>query len=167
VEFYFASNYSVITAQSRFRARFGGRACPSRKSILRYVESHRNRGSVIDAKRTGRRRSVLNEETVERVRAAITNSPKKAARRLSQEIGVNRETVRNILRKEQNLLPYKLQVSHKLKPADFQSHLALCNTMIGLNLANRNFGEKLIMTADESLCQSTKQLRGSESSHKT
>jgi transposase-like protein len=132
VEFYFASNYSVITAQRRFRARFGGRACPQ-KSILRYVESHRNRGSVIDAKRTGRRRSVRNEETVERVQAAITYTPKKSARRLSQEIGVNRETVRNILRKELNLLPYKVQVSHKLKPADLQSRLALCNTMIGLN----------------------------------
>jgi hypothetical protein len=146
VQFYFASNYSVITAQRRFHARFGGRACPSRKSILRYAESHRNRGSAIDAKRTGRRRAVHNEETVERVRAAITHSPKKSARRLSHEIGANTETVRNILRKELNLLPYKLQVPHKLKPADFQSRLALCNTMIGLNLANQNFGEKLIMT---------------------
>jgi transposase-like protein len=152
VELYFASNYSVSTAQRKFRARFGGRACP-RKSILRYAESQRNRGRAIDAKRPGRRRAVRNEETVERVRAAITNSPKKSARRLSQEIGVNRETVRNILQKELNLLSYKLQVSHKLKPADFQSRFALCNTMIGLNLANRNFGEKLIMTADESLCQ--------------
>jgi hypothetical protein len=80
-EFYFASNYSVITAQRRFRARFGGRACPSRKSVLRYVESHRNRGSVIDAKRTGRRRSVRNEETVERVRAAI-KQPKEICKKV-------------------------------------------------------------------------------------
>jgi hypothetical protein len=43
--------------------------------------------------------------------------------------------VRNILQKELNLLPYKLQVSHKLKPADSQSRLALCNATIGLNLA--------------------------------
>ncbi len=73
----------------------------------------------MDKKHSGPKRSVTTPENVQRVREALVRSPERSARRHANELRINRESVRRILRKELKFHSYKMLIVQQLKATDF------------------------------------------------
>ncbi|KAG5327779.1 TC3A transposase, partial [Pseudoatta argentina] len=131
VESFFCNGRSVVATQRAFRARFEispHRLVPGRNSILSWVNSFQECGSVAKP-RNGRQRNSGTPEAVERVRQSILRSPRRSARKHAVALGISDTTVRRILHEELQFHPYKLAVvrgdlpwparSPDLSPCDF------------------------------------------------
>jgi transposase len=86
-------------------------------TVGRLISRFKGTGSVADRPRSGRPKSVTDEETLVMVSAQLTNSPKKSTRKLSQETGVSQRSVVRILRKH-HFRPYKVQLVQDLHGDD-------------------------------------------------
>ena len=109
---YVKNGESVTETQRLFKRRFSiGRHgnVPSRNSILSWVNALRTTGSLWKTKPPGPARTPGN---VDRVREAITRSPRRSARRYSAELEISQSTVQRILQKDLAFEPYKIQ--HRL-----------------------------------------------------
>ncbi len=85
-------NAAEVTRQFQYRY---DRTPPSRKHILNLVRKFDETGSVQDAIRSGRPRSVKTEENKERVRAAFQENPTTSLRRAALELKICQEPVSN------------------------------------------------------------------------
>ncbi|KAG5326261.1 MOS1T transposase, partial [Pseudoatta argentina] len=121
VDRFFGNGRSVVATQHAFRARFEippHRLVPGRNSILSWVNSFQECGSVAKP-RNGRQRNSRTPEAVERVRQSILRSPRRSARKHAVPLGILDTTVRRILHKELQFHPYKLAVVQQLSERDF------------------------------------------------
>ena len=94
--------YSVTNNYQEVRRRMVeefGEPGPSRQMISRLNQAFDTTGSVLDAKRTGRPKTVNTEENKERVQAELACSPdkSKSQRRLSAKLNIKRGTLRKIM----------------------------------------------------------------------
>ena len=108
---YVKNDESVTETQRLFKRRFNiGRHgnVPSRNSILTWVNALRTTGSLLKAKPPGPVRTARTLENVDRVREAITRSPRRSARRHSTELGISQSTMQRILHKDLVFQPYKI-----------------------------------------------------------
>ena len=124
---YVKNGESVTETQRLFKRRFNiGRHgnVPSRNSILRWVNALRTTGSLLKAKPPGPVRSARTSENVDRVREAITRSPRRSARRHSTELGISQSTMQRILHKDLVFQPYKIMTLQQLNPRDYQQRLS-------------------------------------------
>jgi len=83
VETFFSNGRSLVATQRAFRARFEippHRLVPGRNSILSWVNSFRECGSVAKP-RNGLQRTIRTPENVERVRQSVVRSPRRSARK--------------------------------------------------------------------------------------
>jgi len=104
VEAYFRQK-SIHAAQLQFKVRFGCREFPVHSIIYRWVSKLRTHGTVHNLNRkdtnwqshSGRPKSSRTPHNVAAVRDSFVHSPSKSVRRRSQEIAINRESVRRIL----------------------------------------------------------------------
>ena len=60
------------------------------------------------------------------VRDSVVRSPSKSVRRRSQELGINRESMRRILIADLNLYPYRIQIKQKLTLDDMRKCVIMC-----------------------------------------
>lgn len=109
------SHQSVITVQRHFRTKFN-KDPPTANSIRRWYAQFKASGCLCKGKSTGR--PAVSEETVERVRASFTRSPRKSTNEASRELNVPQPTVWKILRKRLKQKPYRLQLLQALTPDD-------------------------------------------------
>ena len=65
--------------------------------------------------------------TKQSVRDSVVRSPGKSLRRRSQELGINRESVRRILIADLNMNPYRIQIKQKLTPDDMKKRVIMCH----------------------------------------
>ena len=86
----------------------------SHTTVDKLLNKFKETGSVHDSPRSGR--PTVSDERRQVVIGKVTNSPTKSVRR-SQEIGITRTTMRDIL-KQEHFHPYKLQILHKLSEDD-------------------------------------------------
>ena len=110
-DIYVKNGESVTETQRLFKRRFNiGRHgnVPSHNSILRWVNALRTTGSLLKTKPPGRARTARTPGNVDRVREAITRSPRRSARRHSAELGISQSTVQRILHKDRAFQPYKI-----------------------------------------------------------
>ena len=56
----------------------------------------------------------------------VVHSPSKSVRRWSQELGINRESVRIILIADLHMYPYRIQIKQKLTPGDTRKRVITC-----------------------------------------
>jgi len=82
-------------------------------------------GSLCDATRSGRP-SILTEKKVLDISNGMLQSPKKSARKLSQQVGVSYGTAHTALKRSLRLHPYKITAVHELKPGDSAKQVAYC-----------------------------------------
>ena len=133
IEAYFRLK-SVRLAQLEFRKKFGCTDFPAKAVIYKWRNKFRVFGSVnnLNSKHpnryshSGRRKSARTPENVDAIRDSVVRSPRKSVRRRSQELGINRETVRRILFTDLHLYPYRIQVKHKLSPDDMRKRVIMC-----------------------------------------
>lgn len=130
VELYFATN-SVVCTQRTFRREFPGRHCPCARTIKRLVDKFRNTGSLVDDNKghSGHPFSARTPANIAVVRDRLQQSPRKSTRRLSQEVGISRTSVRRIIHKDLTLFPYKIQILQQQTDANKRERVEFCQSM--------------------------------------
>ena len=83
-------------------------------------------------------RTVRTPGNVDRVREAITRSPRRSAKRHSAELEISQSTVQRILHRELAFQPYKIMTVQQLNPRDYQQRLSLCQTMLDMFEENQD-----------------------------
>lgn len=109
VEAYFSNNHSIIAMQRAFCLRFAGRPrgrVPGRQSVVNWVNAFRTAGNVSSVRR-GPARRVTTPQNIERVRAAVLQSPKRSARKQALALGISRRSIHRILHSELNFHPVR------------------------------------------------------------
>jgi len=85
-------------------------------SIVKTLTDNR---TLDDRNHQGHHTTLLLSETV-------VHSPSKSVRRRSQELGINRESVRRILIADLHMYPYRVQIKQKLMPDDMRKRVIMC-----------------------------------------
>ena len=57
----------------------------------------------------------------------VVQIPSKSVRQQSQELGINRESVRKILIADPHMYPYRIQIKQKLIPGDIRKRMIMCH----------------------------------------
>ena len=102
--------------------------------IYRWVNNFRTSGTVHNLNRkdtnrqshSGRPKSSRTPHNVVAVRDTAVHSPSKSVRRRSQELGINRESVRRILIADLHMHHYRIQIKQKLAPHDMRKRVIMC-----------------------------------------
>ncbi|XP_069594588.1 bromodomain-containing protein 7 isoform X2 [Ranitomeya imitator] len=132
VEAYFSNAHSIIAVQRAFRLQFAvpprGRV-PGRQSIVNWVNAFRTAGNVSCVRR-GPERRITTPQNIERVRAAVLQSPKRSARKQSFALGISRRSLHRILHDELNFHPYKMCVVQHLSAWDYLTRWTSCEDML-------------------------------------
>lgn len=120
---------SIIATKRKFRTHFKTKRAPCAKSILRLQEKILAHGSVLNQHKgkSGRKRSKRTEHDILKVKNVISTTPSKSIRKLAQEVGTSHTTVRQILREDLKLTPYKITTHQKLYDGDQEQRLAFSN----------------------------------------
>lgn len=143
------NNESVTVVQREFRRHFNihrNRAVPSRNTILRWVESLRRRGELINRRPRGAPRTVRTPENVERVRQAFLRSPTRSARKHAAALRLSDRSVRRILRMDLGFHPYKLAIVQQIQPGDYAQRMNFAREMEALIDQNENL---ILFMSDE------------------
>ena len=111
--------------KNEFLERFPTTDLPHRNTVRNLINKFRETGSVHDATRSGRP-TVLTEQKVNVISEAMTHSPSKSMRRLSQEVGLSLGAAHTAVRKNIGLYPYRISCQHELKDADHDRRLQYC-----------------------------------------
>ena len=112
---WFIETKSDVQTQPKYRSRYG-KDPPSRSSIRRRHKNFMERGSVLDAVRSGRPR--ISGKNIEGVRQAFSRSPMKSIRTAARKVQLPPATVHKVLRKRLQLYAYKMQMLQVLQPND-------------------------------------------------
>lgn len=148
VETFFKNSDSYVKTQRLFKSHFNlGRndGVPSRKTIANWVSLFRNTATT-QKKTGGSNKTVRTPANIERVREAVTRSPRRSARKQSLALQLSNTTLRRILHQDLHFHPYKIQVVHELKQTDFNKRVAFCTNMLRLKNRLPNFSDLLIMS---------------------
>lgn len=120
------------------------------KTVDRVMEKWRRKGSILNQNKgnSGPKRSVRTDENITSVEARIQESSQ-SVRKIAAELGINRESVRRILKKDLGLKSYKLQTSQQLSAGDRERRLEFCNRMKRM-VEQREIDINKIIFSDES-----------------
>lgn len=117
---------SVTDVQRKFKNTYKGMSV-SRMNIYKIVRKFEQLGTVKDAPKSGRPMTSRSEENVSALQHMLQQSPEKSVRRVSSETGISKTSVHNIIRKDLELFPYKIQIMQSLSITDQVDRLAFCN----------------------------------------
>uniref|UniRef100_UPI00358E2E41 uncharacterized protein n=1 Tax=Myxine glutinosa TaxID=7769 RepID=UPI00358E2E41 len=123
---------SFKTVQAKFRRKFNFNNYPQKNQVYRWAHTFQATGSVNNLNKkaetpsSGRKLTARSPDNVNAVRPSVGRSPKRSIRRRSQEQGLSRASVQRILIKDLQLYPYKIQIKHKLTPADMAKRVVMC-----------------------------------------
>ena len=106
---------------------------PSRRTIKSIKDKFERTGSVATAEKSGRKKTVNTEENQMTVALAFVNSPKKSTRRAAEELGIDRSSLRRIL-KSLKMKPYRPALLHGLLEDDPDRRLQFCETLNDFSL---------------------------------
>ena len=145
VEAYFAKNsYKVV--QASFRRKFQCCHAPSKSRIFDWIQKFREYGTVqnLNSKGlrdtySGRTVSARTQRNIDAVRDSVSRSPKKSLRRRSQLLGMSRESLRRVLKKDLHLYPYHIQIKQKLTEVDMKKRVTMCEWFCDTIEANPDF----------------------------
>ena len=107
----YARTQSIKTVKRIFAQRFGKSALekvPDKKQIWRWPKKFKEEGCLRRVQGSGRKS--MSEETIDKIRQKVVNSPKKSLRRTSFETQIPAITVWRLTRKRLQIRPYKLQL---------------------------------------------------------
>ena len=141
---------SVKEVQRLYCGHFGVhmRDAPNFRTIKSIVAKFTNEGTVCDLHkgRSGRKRSGRSEDSVDMIRQAVVQSPKKSIRRLSAETNLHRSSVQRIPRQDIHAFPYKIQSESFLTDEQKGKRLHFANWFAEKLEEDADFPKKLHMT---------------------
>jgi len=118
---------TMSQVMAAFRERFN-KAPPRRATLLDWEKRAFGLGSVKDRPRSGRKTTRL--EASAAVAASIERSPMKSTRKRSSELGVPRSTVRDHMKKDLNVRPYRPTVVNELSDGDMDRRYESCRALL-------------------------------------
>ena len=98
----------------------------SYETINHYHYHNLNRKDTNRQTHSGRPKSSRTLHSVAAVRDSVVHSPSTSVRRRSQELGINRKSVRRILISDLHMDPYRIQIKQKLTPDDMRKLVIMC-----------------------------------------
>ena len=133
VKWYFATN-SYNSVRKQFQNEYKKRISPSKSRIHAWTTKFVEHGSIENLNSkvssgvtySGRHPSARTPQNIDAVTASVLADPKKSTRRRSQELGLKRTSLMNILHKDLHLHAYHIQICHQLTPADMAKRTAMC-----------------------------------------
>ena len=112
---WFIETKSDVQTQRKYRSKYRKDA-PSSSSIRRWHKKFMERGSVLDAVRSGPPR--ISGENIERVGHVFSGSCMKSIRTAARELQSPPATVHKVLRNRLRMYAYKMQMLQALQPND-------------------------------------------------
>ena len=115
---------SIMETREIFGSKFPGKGLPAKRAIQALIKKWHARGSVANAPKWGPP-SVCTPEFTDDICRRIMQSPKKSARKLSQQAHVSRTTCQHVL-KSLDLKPYCVTFVQELQEADVVEWVNYC-----------------------------------------
>lgn len=109
---YYRNNGSIATVQREFTRELGRVHHFSESGIRRTVQRLEREYTLLDLKPPTRMRSGRSDENIAAVAASVEDDPNLSYRRRAAELGLARETTRQILHLDLGLHPYKIVLTH-------------------------------------------------------
>ncbi|GBL80237.1 hypothetical protein AVEN_29206-1 [Araneus ventricosus] len=147
VRTYYSNNKSPIVTQRKFATEFKLKTTgPSVPTINRLIQKFERTGSVCDDMfgNLGLPLSVKAPEKIERTRQVFERSPRTSIRKAAQQVGIKRESVRQIVVAVLQLFPYKIQIHQR----SVAQRLEFANTIIEM-IDNDQFDVNMLWCSDE------------------
>lgn len=152
VKIFYINNSSIILSQREYRRKYGRRLTPSAKTFRRLATQFEQTGTTADRPHVGRPRTIRSRENIDRVREDVVEKPRTSTRKRSTQLAISRRSLQRILVKDLRLFPYKIQVTQKLLPADFEKRIQYSNAIVNLENQIANFSKKIIMSDEAHFC---------------
>ncbi len=130
-----------------FVLKFPDAPIPSHTTLWRMMKRFEDTGSVMDRPRCGRTRSVMTEENMETVALTFVEDNNQSARKLSNELGIARTSLRRIM-KVLGLKVYRPTLHQALSVEDYSSRRQFCEMFIIRCESDSGF-ERSILWSDE------------------
>lgn len=147
VKLYYQNNCSVVQTQRSFAAMSNRiQRKPSNKMINRLINRFETTGSVLDVKQKTRQRSVRNTEIIDRVHQDVVQDPDTSTRKRASQLEISRTSLRNILKKDLKMKPYKIQMAQALNPPDYEKRVLYSRLLLAKFREDPAFGDKSIWT---------------------
>ena len=141
---WYAAYQNAAEVARQFQHRYG-RAPPTRQNILDIARKFDKTGSVQDASRSGRPRSVSTEENKQRVLAAFEENPGTSAKRASLELNLSRISLLRMM-KELGLKLYRPRLLHDLNEDDPDRRCEFAEIFLNMVADDYSFIDRIIWT---------------------
>jgi len=122
---------------------------PSRQSIYRIRDKFEETGSVKNAPKSGRPRTVTTTENENLVASAFQRSPQKSTRRASSELGIPRRSLGRLM-KQLGLKPYRPRLLQHLSEDDPDRRLQFAEIVLNKIREDDQFLDKIIWSDEAS-----------------
>ena len=114
----------------KYHSKYGRNAnAPSRSQIRSWFNAFKDTGCV-NSTLTGGRKLRVNNDVVDTLKDLYEGTPTLSLRHAAQHVTVSKSSVQRVLKKTLNFYPYKIQVVHALKPADFGKREEFARTVL-------------------------------------
>ena len=87
-------------------------------NIYKIIRKFEETGSVKNAPKSGRPKTSRSDENISALQVLMEESPENSIRRTSSETGISKSSVHNIIRRDLELYPYKIQIMQSLTITD-------------------------------------------------
>ncbi|GBM93237.1 hypothetical protein AVEN_143177-1 [Araneus ventricosus] len=151
VRTYYSNNNSPIVTQRKFATEFKLKTTGSSVSTTnRLIQKFERTCSVCYDMfgNVGRPLSVKTPEKIERTRQVFERSPRTSIRKAAQQVGIKRESVRQIVVADLQLFPYKIQIPQRLSQRSVEQRLEFANTIVEM-IDNDQFDVSMLWCSDE------------------
>lgn len=146
VKTYYKQNESPTVTVRVLRGILGRNAAPNESSVRRLISKFETTGSVINIKKTGRRRLVRTDENIAIVNDSVTVSPTRSIRRRSQQLNLSSTSLQRILSKDLHMHAYKVQLTQEVKPTDHGRRRQFADWILARQAGDMNFVNRIIFS---------------------
>ena len=137
-------NQSLSMIKNKFEQRFGKKA-PTDPTLLKWEEKAFKFGSVLDAPRSGRRKT--RTELSEIVENSVNENPTLSLRDRGKQLSVNVSTLHNVMTKDLQLKSYKPMIVNELSDEDMDKREIFSKRL--LTVFNTEGMRKMVYFSDE------------------
>ena len=118
---------------------------PSKSTMFNLVSKFEVTGSVSNAPKEGRPKTVRSPENMDKVAAEFVHSPKKSIRQASKELNISRSSLHRILHGI-GLKPYRPHLLHALNEDDPDKRLKFCENFVHFCEESPDYPDRILWT---------------------
>ena len=134
-----------------FQQEFPDDEIPARQTVYRLAKTFDETGSVEDARRRGRRKSVNTDENMQLVSQNYRLNPQTSQRQAARELDTSRSTLQRIM-KDLNLKPYRPKLLQALNEDDPDRRMEFCEWILDTIEEEPTLLDRILWT-DEAIFQ--------------